>query len=94
MFDDPFGGGDTAFLLPPRGLASPLLPGFIVATPVKDEEERLPAWLRAPARQITDQDGRSAGAGAGRPFRQQLHRLECEPRSKAGSELAARSPGR
>ena len=57
MFDDPVGGGVEAFLLPPRGLASPLRPGFVVAIPVKDEEERLPACLRALAHQL-DRSGR------------------------------------
>jgi hypothetical protein len=55
--DDPVGGGVAAFLLPPRGLAAPLRPGFIVAIPVKDEEERLPACLCALAHQI-DRSGR------------------------------------
>ena len=57
MFDDPVGEGVAAFLLPPRGLASPLRPGFVVAIPVKDEEERLPACLRALAQQL-DRSGR------------------------------------
>jgi hypothetical protein len=57
MFDDPVGGGVAAFILPPRGLASPLRPGFVVAIPVKDEEERLPACLRALAHQL-DRSGR------------------------------------
>jgi hypothetical protein len=55
--DDPVGGRVAAFLLPPRGLAAPLRPGFIVAIPVKDEEERLPACLCALAHQI-DRSGR------------------------------------
>jgi hypothetical protein len=50
MFDDPVGGGVAAFLLPPRGLAS--RPGFVIAIPVKDEEERLPACLRALTHQL------------------------------------------
>ena len=57
MFDDPVGEGVAAFLLPPRGLASPLRPGFVVAIPVKDEEERLPACLRALTHQL-DRSGR------------------------------------
>jgi hypothetical protein len=57
MFDDPVGGGVAAFLLPPRNLTSPLRPGFVIAIPVKDEEERLPACLRALAHQI-DRSGR------------------------------------
>ena len=57
MFDDPVGGGVEELILPPRGLASPLRPGFVVAIPVKDEEERLPACLRALAHQL-DRSGR------------------------------------
>jgi hypothetical protein len=57
MLEDPVRGGAAAFLLPPRGLASPLRPGFVVAIPVKDEEERLPACLRALAYQL-DRSGR------------------------------------
>jgi Glycosyl transferase family 2 len=38
--------------LPSLGLASPIRPGFVVAIPVRDEEERLPACLRALARQL------------------------------------------
>src|ERR1700723_2769630 len=51
MFDDPFGVGVASFPLPPPGLASTIRPGFVVAIPVRDEEERLPACLRALARQ-------------------------------------------
>ena len=51
MFDDPPGVGVASFPLPSPGLASPLRPGFVVAIPVKDEEERLPACLRALAQQ-------------------------------------------
>jgi cellulose synthase/poly-beta-1,6-N-acetylglucosamine synthase-like glycosyltransferase len=58
MFDDPVVGGVAAILLPPRGHVSPLRPGFVVAIPVKDEEERLPACLRALAYQI-DRSGQS-----------------------------------
>jgi hypothetical protein len=57
MFDDPVGGGVAAFLLPPRNLTLPLRPGFVIAIPVKDEEERLPGCLRALAHQI-DRSGR------------------------------------
>jgi Glycosyl transferase family 2 len=53
MFDDPSGAGTIAlsaplfeFVPPPR-----TGPGFVVAIPVKDEEERLPACLRALSRQ-------------------------------------------
>jgi hypothetical protein len=52
MFDDPVGAGVAVFPLPRSGLATPLRPGFVVAIPVKDEEERLPACLRALAVQI------------------------------------------
>jgi hypothetical protein len=51
MFDDPSGIGVASFPLPSSGLASPIRPGFVVAVPVKDEEERLPACLRALAQQ-------------------------------------------
>jgi hypothetical protein len=44
MFDDPVGAGFAAFPLPPSGLVAPIGPGFVVAIPVKDEDERLPAW--------------------------------------------------
>jgi glycosyltransferase involved in cell wall biosynthesis len=57
MLEDPVLGGAAAFLLPARGLASPIRPGFVVVIPVKDEEERLPACLRALAHQL-DQSGR------------------------------------
>jgi hypothetical protein len=52
MFDDPVGAGVAAFPLPSSGLAAPIRPGFVVAIPVKDEEERLPAYLRALAHQL------------------------------------------
>ena len=51
MFDDSAGLGDALFPLPPSRPVSPTGPGFVVAIPVKDEEERLPACLRALARQ-------------------------------------------
>ena len=51
MFDDPSGTGVALFPLPSLGLASPIRPGFVVAIPVKDEEERLPGCLRALAQQ-------------------------------------------
>ena len=51
MFDDPSGVGVASFPLPSPGLASPIRPGFVVAIPVKDEEERLRACLRALAQQ-------------------------------------------
>ena len=47
----PFGAGVAPRLLPLSGLGSPTGPGFVVAIPVKDEEERLPACLRALALQ-------------------------------------------
>ena len=52
MFDDPSGVGVASFPFPSLGLASPIPPGFVVAIPVRDEEERLPACLRALARQL------------------------------------------
>ena len=51
MFDDPSGAGVADFPWPLLGLAWPIRSGFVVAIPVKDEEERLPACLRALARQ-------------------------------------------
>jgi hypothetical protein len=70
MLEGPVLGGAAAFLLPARGLASPIRPGFVVVIPVKDEEERLPACLRAlaPARSIRSAD--PASARARRRFRQ------------------------
>jgi hypothetical protein len=52
MFDDPLGAGVAAFPLPSSGLAAPIRSGLVVAIPVKDEEERLPACLRALAHQL------------------------------------------
>ena len=57
MFDDPSGAGAALFPAPFSGLASPIRPGFVIAIPVKDEEERLPACLRALAQQ-RDRSGR------------------------------------
>ena len=51
MFDDRSGAGAAVFPAPLSVLASPIRPGFVVAVPVKDEEERLPACLRALAHQ-------------------------------------------
>jgi hypothetical protein len=51
MLDDPSGAGVAPFPLPSPGLVLPIRPGFVVAIPVRDEEERLPACLRALARQ-------------------------------------------
>ncbi|MGB7974330.1 MAG: glycosyltransferase [Roseiarcus sp.] len=51
MLDDPSGAGTTLFSAPLSGLVPPIGPGFVVAIPVKDEEARLPACLRALARQ-------------------------------------------
>jgi Glycosyl transferase family 2 len=51
MFDDASGVGVASLLLPSSQLASSIRPGFVVAIPVKDEEERLPACLRALAQQ-------------------------------------------
>jgi hypothetical protein len=51
MLDVPFGGGVAPCLMPMSGLLSPIRPGFVVAIPVRDEEDRLPACLRALAQQ-------------------------------------------
>ncbi len=51
MFDDPYGAGVARFRQPMIGFVSPIRPGFVIAIPVRDEEERLPACLRALARQ-------------------------------------------
>ena len=53
MFDDPSGAGTTLLSAPLLVLVPPppTGPGFVVAIPVRDEEERLPACLRALARQ-------------------------------------------
>src|SRR5271156_405896 len=66
MFNDPVGVG--AVRCPPRlsKLVPPIRPGFVVAIPVKDEEERLPACLRALALQLD---------GLGRPIPPTLIRV-------------------
>jgi Glycosyl transferase family 2 len=51
MLDDPFGAGVRPCPLPVSGLVSPIRPGFVVAIPVRDEEERLRACLCALAQQ-------------------------------------------
>jgi cellulose synthase/poly-beta-1,6-N-acetylglucosamine synthase-like glycosyltransferase len=51
MFDDPSGVRVASFPLPSAGLASLIPRGFVVAIPVRDEEERLPACLGALAQQ-------------------------------------------
>jgi Glycosyl transferase family 2 len=51
MFDDPSGAGTGISSAPVSGLVPPIQLAFVVAIPVKDEEERLPACLRALARQ-------------------------------------------
>jgi Glycosyltransferase like family 2 len=51
MLNDPFGAGVGPCRLPMSGLLSPPRPEFVVAIPVRDEEERLPACLRALAQQ-------------------------------------------
>ena len=58
MFDDPSGAGTAIFRSPVSGIVPAALPGFVIAIPVRDEEERLPACLRALARQ-RDRSGRS-----------------------------------
>jgi hypothetical protein len=51
MLYAPFGVGVARGPLPVSGPASAIRPGFVVAIPVRDEEERLPACLRALALQ-------------------------------------------
>ena len=57
MLDDPSSIGAAQFTAPSPGLALPIQPSFVVAIPARDEEERLPACLRALAQQ-RDQLGR------------------------------------
>jgi Glycosyl transferase family 2 len=52
MFDDPVGAGAAVYHLPSSTRIAPIRPAFVVAIPVKDEEERLPACLRALAQQL------------------------------------------
>src|SRR5271169_6552213 len=52
MFNDPVGIGAVWRPSPLSKLVPPIRPGFVVAIPVKDEEERLPACLRALALQL------------------------------------------
>jgi hypothetical protein len=52
MYDDQRGVGAASFHPPMSRVPAPLRAGFIVAIPVRDEEERLPACLRALARQL------------------------------------------
>jgi hypothetical protein len=49
--DDLSGVGAASFLAPLTDLVLPIRPSFVVAIPVRDEEERLPACLRALAHQ-------------------------------------------
>ena len=58
MFNDPFGIGVAPFPLPSSGLVWRVGLGFVVAIPVRDEEERLPACLRALAQQRDQLGGR------------------------------------
>ena len=51
MFDDPLDAGVASFLLPSPGPVSSIRPGFVVGIPVRNEEDRLPACLRALAQQ-------------------------------------------
>src|SRR5277367_1638061 len=57
MFNDPVGVKAVRCPAPLSKLVPPIRPGFVVAIPVKDEEERLPACLRALALQL-DRVGR------------------------------------
>ena len=90
MLDRSFGIRVAASPLPVSGPASAIRPGFVVAIPVRDEEERLPACLGALALQ-RDRLGAvdSANAGSRCRIRQQLHRSECKPRSKARTAFVA-----
>src|SRR5580658_5595543 len=56
MFDDSFVVGVAPRPMPLSGPVSRIGLGFVVAIPVRDEEERLPACLRALAQQ-RDQSG-------------------------------------
>ena len=49
--DDLSGLGAASFLAPLTDLVLPIRPSFVVAIPLRDEEERLPACLRALAQQ-------------------------------------------
>ena len=49
--DDLSGVGAASFLAPLTDLVLPIRPSFVVAIPLRDEEERLPACLRALAQQ-------------------------------------------
>jgi hypothetical protein len=49
--DDLSGVGAASFLAPLTDLVLPIRPSFVVAIPVRDEQERLPACLRALAHQ-------------------------------------------
>jgi cellulose synthase/poly-beta-1,6-N-acetylglucosamine synthase-like glycosyltransferase len=51
MVDDPFGVRVGPLPLPLSGLVASIRLGFVVAIPVRNEEERLPACLRALAQQ-------------------------------------------
>jgi Glycosyl transferase family 2 len=51
MFDDPSGARVASLPLPSPRLVLHIRPGFVVAIPVRDEEQRLPACLRALAQQ-------------------------------------------
>ena len=57
MYDDPFGAAVAPCSMTLPRLVSHIGLGFVVAIPVRDEEERLPACLRALAQQ-RDQSGR------------------------------------
>jgi hypothetical protein len=66
MFDDPSGAGVGRFRPPMSGFVSSIRPTFVIAIPAKDEEERLPACLRALASQRD---------GFGRPIPPRLVRV-------------------
>ena len=92
MFDDPSGAGTAIFRSPLSGINLAALPGFVIAIPVRDEEERLPACLRAraTARPVGPID--FADAGPHCRIRQQLQRSECKPRPETRRRFVARRP--
>jgi hypothetical protein len=52
MFDDPVGAGAAVDHLPSSTRTAPFRPGFVIAIPVKNEEERLASCLCALAHQL------------------------------------------
>ena len=86
MLNDTFGVRVVPRPLPVSEFISRVRPAFVVAIPVRDEEERLPACLRAFALQRDRLGGSiSANARSHRDICQQLQRSECKSRSKVRS---------